>query len=60
MVEARGLLPKDFNGKSDPYVTVTYNKRTAGTGTVFESLNPVYGSVLLFKESRCDLLPDCR
>ena len=53
VVEARGLLAKDFNGKSDPYVLCTYNKRAASTRTVYCSLSPVWGDVLLFQENRC-------
>ena len=52
VVEARGLLAKDFNGKSDPYVLVTYNKRAASTRTIYACLSPVWGDVLLFQENR--------
>jgi Ca2+-dependent lipid-binding protein len=52
VLEARGLLPKDFSGKSDPYVLVSYNKHSASTKTVYKSLSPVFGDVILFQESR--------
>ena len=58
VVEARGLLAKDFNGKSDPYVLATYNKRAASTRTIYECLSPVWGDVLLFQENRCAPLTD--
>lgn len=58
ILEGRDIVSKDFNGKSDPYVLVTYNKRAASTRTVFKSLNPLYGDVLLFQENRCDLHMD--
>lgn len=53
MLEARGLVSKDYNGFSDPYVLVNYNKRAAATRTVHRCLDPVFGDVLLFQENRC-------
>ena len=52
-MEGRGIVSKDFNGLSDPYVMVSYNKRDASTRTVFKSLNPIFGDVMLFQENRC-------
>lgn len=52
VLEGRGIVSKDFNGLSDPYVVVSYNKRDALTRTVWKSLNPVFGDVMLFQENR--------
>jgi hypothetical protein len=53
VLEARALAATDYSGSSDPYVLVSYNKRAASTRTVHQSLNPIFGDVLLFQENRC-------
>jgi Ca2+-dependent lipid-binding protein len=52
VLEGRGIVAKDFSGLSDPYVVVSYNNREASTRTVYKSLNPIFGDVMLFQENR--------
>jgi Ca2+-dependent lipid-binding protein len=52
VLEGRGIVSKDFSGLSDPYVVVSYNNREASTRTVYKSLNPIFGDVMLFQENR--------
>jgi len=40
VVEARGLLAKDLNGKSDPYVKITCDDWKERTKIIKETLNP--------------------
>ncbi|KAK3771459.1 hypothetical protein RRG08_011393 [Elysia crispata] len=42
--EAKDLLAKDFNGKSDPYCVIKVdNVMIARTGTVYKTLDPLWG-----------------
>lgn len=57
MVEARDLMPMDYNGKSDPYVVLTFGGEKFTTRFVKENLNPVWNEVHNFdvKNGREDL-----
>ncbi|MET9141991.1 C2 domain-containing protein [Streptomyces parvulus] len=39
-IEARGLLPKDFNGSSDPYVKLSLGDQKYKTSALSETLTP--------------------
>ena len=40
VIEARGLLGKDADGLSDPYVEMNYNRRTETTRVAHKTLHP--------------------
>lgn len=40
------LIPGDDNGKSDPYLELTYYGKTVTTEIIQESLNPIYNTRL--------------
>jgi phosphatidylserine decarboxylase len=44
--EARDLLPKDFNGKSDPYVVVKLGRQRHQTSVIPKTLNPNWGGLI--------------
>ncbi|KAK7088079.1 hypothetical protein V1264_022046 [Littorina saxatilis] len=44
VAEAKNLLAKDFNGKSDPYCVIKVdNVIIARTATVYKTLDPLWG-----------------
>lgn len=49
IVEARGLMPKDNNGLSDPYCLVQVGKNIKRTGTRKRTLAPIWNENFEFK-----------
>ena len=47
VVGARGLEPKDINGTSDPYVTVTHGNEERVSSVMYKSLNPMWDEHLI-------------
>ena len=45
VIEAKGLISKDDNGLSDPFVELTYGSITVQTKIQFETLNPRWDAV---------------
>eukprot|EP00741_Cyanophora_paradoxa_P014134 tig00000180_g13640.t1 len=53
ILSGHGLVPRDLNGKSDPFVQVTYNGREVGTSpAVSNSLDPVWNYRVEFQVAR--------
>lgn len=52
VVKARGLLPSDSNGLSDPYVSIKFLRQKKKTKVVRKSLNPEWNESFEFKAKR--------
>uniref|UniRef100_A0A8C9FHX0 C2 domain-containing protein n=1 Tax=Pavo cristatus TaxID=9049 RepID=A0A8C9FHX0_PAVCR len=50
LYQARGILPADDNGLSDPFVRVVFSTHCQTTRTVEETLSPMWNELLLFDQ----------
>ncbi|XP_031461526.1 fer-1-like protein 4 [Phasianus colchicus] len=50
LYQARGILPADDNGLSDPFVRVVFSTHCQTTRTVEETLSPLWNELLLFDQ----------
>ena len=55
VIEAKGLISKDDNGLSDPFVELTYGSITVQTKIQFETLNPRWDAVRAAAHAFCPL-----
>ena len=49
LFNCQDLIPGDSDGKSDPFLAITYFGQTLKTKVIKESLNPIYNQRLLFE-----------